>query len=131
MAVTGKKNLATACQRSRCGVACTLDLLGDKWTLLVVRDLLLGKHTYSELQASDEVIPSNILADRLKRLQAEGIVSRSSYQERPRRYAYQLTDKGRDLMPVLRSMVQWANKYVPGSFPLREVMQLLKRGKPK
>jgi len=129
MSGAGKKDDQSACQRSSCGVACTLDLLGDKWTLLVVRDLMLGKQTYSEMQASDEGIPSNILADRLKRLQAEGIISKTSYQERPRRYAYHLTGKGRDLMPVLRSMVQWANKYVPGSFPLDEVMQLLKKNK--
>lgn len=115
------------CKRSVCGVACSLDLLGDKWTLLVVRDLLMGKHTYSELQASPEGIPTNILADRLKRLQRESIVCKSVYQERPRRYVYHLTDKGNDLLPVLRSMVQWANKYVPGTMPLAAVEKLVKQ----
>jgi len=120
-------NIPAECKRSVCGVACSLDLLGDKWTLLVVRDLLLGKQTYSELQASAEGIPTNILAERLKRLQAEGIVCKTEYQERPRRYAYHLTDKGRDLLPVLRSMVQWANRHVPGTLPLEAVEKLVKR----
>ena len=115
------------CKRSICGVACSLDLLGDKWTLLVVRDLLLGKCTYGELQSSPEGIPTNILADRLKRLQEEGIVYKTAYQERPRRYTYHLTDKGKDLMPVLRSMVQWANKHVPGTLPLARVEKLMKK----
>jgi DNA-binding HxlR family transcriptional regulator len=115
------------CKRSGCGVACSLDLLGDKWTLLVVRDLLLGKHTYSELQASPEGIPSNILADRLKKLQREDIVCKTLYQERPRRYVYHLTDKGNDLMPVLRSMVQWANKHMPGTLPLAAVEKLIRQ----
>ena len=117
------------CKRSVCGVACSLDLLGDKWTLLVVRDLLLGKHTYSALQASPEGIPTNILAERLKRLQAEGIVFKTVYQERPRRYAYHLTDKGSDLMPVLKSLVKWANKHVPGTLPLASVETLIKQNR--
>jgi DNA-binding HxlR family transcriptional regulator len=119
--------IPTDCQRSICGVACSLDLLGDKWTLLVVRDLLMGKQTYSELQASPERIPTNILADRLKKLQAEGIVERSVYQERPRRYRYHLTDKGKDLLPVLRSMVRWANRHVPGTLALATVEKLIKK----
>jgi len=121
------EKIPAECKRSVCGVACSLDLLGDKWTLLVVRDLLLGKQTYSELQASPEGIPTNLLAERLKRLQAEGIICKTEYQERPRRYAYHLTDKGRDLLPVLRSMVQWANKHVPGTMPLEAVEKLVKR----
>ena len=121
-------NNPPACKRSVCGVACTLDLLGDKWTLLVVRDLLMGKQTYGELQASPEGIPTNILADRLKRLQAEGVVYKTSYQERPPRYAYHLTDKGKDLLPVLRSMVQWANQHVPGSLSLARVEKLIRNG---
>jgi len=115
------------CKRSVCGVACSLDLLGDKWTLLVVRDLLMGNQTYSELQASPERIPTNILADRLRKLQAEGIVERAVYQERPRRYRYHLTDKGKDLLPVLRSMVRWANKHVPGTLALATAEKLIKK----
>jgi len=90
-------------------------VLGDKWTLLVVRDLLLGKSTYSELNRSPEGIPTNILAERLRRLERAGIVHKTLYQERPPRYAYHLTDRGRDLGPVLRAMVKWGNRHIPGT----------------
>ena len=111
--------------RSPCPVACTLDLLGDKWTLLVVRDLLLGKKTYSEFQKSPERIPTNILAERLKRLQAAGVVRRDKYQERPTRYAYLLTDKGRDLAPVLSAMIDWGNQYIEGTVPREHIEAMM------
>lgn len=109
------------CKRSVCPVACMLDVLGDKWTLLVVRDILFGKHTFKELQQSPEKIPSNILADRLKRLQKEKIIERTLYQERPKRYAYNLTEKGRDLGPVMKSMITWSNKYNPDTHDMSKV----------
>lgn len=107
--------------RSPCPVACSLDLLGDKWTLLVVRDLLLGKTTYTEFQNSPEGIPTNILAERLKRLQAAGIIDKARYQERPVRYAYHLTEKGRDLRPVLSAMIDWGNKYIAGTLSREQI----------
>jgi DNA-binding HxlR family transcriptional regulator len=84
-------------RRSPCAVACTLDLVGDKWSLLVVRDLLRGNVTYGELQNSPEGIPTNILADRLKRLEEARLIAKSAYQEHPVRYAYGLTEKGKAL----------------------------------
>ncbi len=120
-----ERPIPAGCKRSACGVASILDLLGDKWTLLVVRDLLLGKQIYSEFQKSPEGIPTNILAERLKRLQQAGIVVKTEYQQRPVRYAYHLTDKGRDLGPVLRSMVAWASKHIPGTYTLREVDRMM------
>jgi DNA-binding HxlR family transcriptional regulator len=115
----------TNCKRSPCPIACTLDLLGDKWTLLVVRDLLLGQHTYKSLQMSPERIPSNILADRLKRLEREGIVRKELYQERPPRYEYHLTEKGQRLGPVLHAMLTWGSTYVPGTLSKEEAEALL------
>jgi DNA-binding HxlR family transcriptional regulator len=112
---TDKQDEADACHRSRCPMACVLDLIGDKWTLLVVRDLFFGKRLFKELQDSMENIPSNILADRLKKLEAAGIVAKDAYQERPVRYAYRLTDKGMDLKPVMLSLAEWSNKYIPGT----------------
>ena len=103
-------------KRSPCPVACTLDILGDKWTLLVIRDLFLGKSTYSEFQGSPEKMPTNILAERLKRLERAEILVREQYQQRPARYAYKLTDKGRALGPILAAMGKWANRYVPGTW---------------
>ena len=113
--------------RSPCPVACSLDLLGDKWTLLVVRDLLLGKQTYSEFQRSPEGIPTNILAERLKRLQAAGIIDKTEYQQRPVRYAYRLTEKGRDLQPVLLAMIDWGNKHIPGTVPRKQIEAMASR----
>src|SRR6266702_1621225 len=93
--------------RSPCAVACTLDLVGDKWSLLVVRDLLRGNVTFGELQISPEGIPTNILADRLRRLEQAGLVAKSAYQEHPVRYAYGLTEKGKALSDVLLAFVRW------------------------
>ena len=112
------------CKRSICPVACTLDIIGDKWTLLVVRDLILGKKTYSEFQSSQEAIPTNILAERLKRLQAQGVVTKQQYQDKPVRYEYHLTDKGRDLRPVLLAMVKWGNQYIEGTLTPEDIRRL-------
>ena len=101
--------------RSACAVANSLDILGDKWSLLVVRDLLPGKRTYGELARSREHIPTNILADRLKRLERAGIITSTPYQERPVRYDYGLTSKGRDLGDVLLAFVRWGKQHIPGT----------------
>jgi DNA-binding HxlR family transcriptional regulator len=107
--------------RSVCPIANALDIFGDRWSLLVIRDLLHGKSTYSELADSPEGIPSNILAERLKRLEAHGIVEASAYQERPVRYAYTLTPKGQALSEVLVAMVAWGKRHIPGTRTLKEV----------
>jgi DNA-binding HxlR family transcriptional regulator len=104
--------------RSPCAVANSLDIVGDRWSLLVVRDLLHGKRTYKELAESPEHIPTNILADRLRRLEHAGIVSREPYQERPVRHAYALTPKGKDLGDVLRAFVRWGKRHIPGTVAL-------------
>src|ERR1700730_8032323 len=102
-------------RRLPCAVANTLDLIGDKWSLLVVRDLLHGKQTYGELADSLERIPTNILADRLGRLESAGIIPRRAYQERPVRYAYTLTKKGSALGDVLLALVRWGQEHIPGT----------------
>ena len=106
--------------RSACAIANSLDIMGDKWTLLVVRDLLHGKRTYGELVDSPERIPTNILAERLKRLESAGIIASAPYQERPTRYAYSLTPKGRDLGKVLLAFVRWGKQHIPGTVTLGE-----------
>ena len=93
--------------RSPCPIANTLDIVGDKWTLLVIRDLFAGKSTYSDFQSSPESIPTNILADRLKRLAEHGLIQKTPYQQRPVRYAYQLTARGRSLGPVIKEISAW------------------------
>lgn len=109
-----KKEVAAHELRSTCPVAGILDIVGDRWTLLVVRDLFMHKHRYAEFQASPEAIPTNILADRLKRLEASGIVKRVLYQSNPPRAEYFLTRKGADLAPILRGMRDWGKQHIPG-----------------
>ena len=113
----------SSCKRSICPLACTLDQLGDKWTLLVIRDLFMEKKLYSEFQASPEKIPSNILAERLKRLQKDKIIHKKQYQQHPPRYQYELTQKGRDLWPVLKSISQWGNQYIADTLDTRELIK--------
>jgi DNA-binding HxlR family transcriptional regulator len=105
--------------RSACAIANSLDIVGDKWSLLVVRDLLHGKRTYGELALSPERIPTNILADRLERLVTAGIVTRTPYHQRPVRYAYTLTPKGRALGDVLLALVRWGKQHIPGTVTLK------------
>jgi len=101
--------------RSRCPIAGALDILGDAWTLLVLRDLLFyDKHRFADFLASPEHISTNILAERLKRLERCGLVERRRYQERPPRDEYVLTARGHDLLPVLRELITWGKAHVPG-----------------
>jgi DNA-binding HxlR family transcriptional regulator len=98
-------------------VACTLDVLGDRWSLLVVRDVMRGKRRYAEFLDSPEGIPTNILADRLKRLVRKGVIKSQRYSEHPPRVEYQLTAKGEDLRPTLRAMLEWGIRYEGGRKP--------------
>lgn len=100
--------------RSRCPVACVLDVIGDKWSLLVVRDVFEGKTRYGQLLESREGIPTNILANRLKRLVSVGILEKRLYSKKPPRAEYHLTEKGKDLQDVIIPMFKWGRKYVPG-----------------
>jgi DNA-binding HxlR family transcriptional regulator len=102
-------------ERSECPITNVLDILGDKWTLLVIRDLVLGKRRYQEFMSSPEKMASNILADRLKRLEAGGLVTRRTYQGNPARYEYLLTKKGKGLEPVLEAIIAWGQKHYRGT----------------
>jgi DNA-binding HxlR family transcriptional regulator len=98
-----------------CPVACSLDVIGDRWTLLVVRDLFAGLHRFGDLVSSPEHIPTNILAERLKRLEAAGLISAEQYSERPPRFEYHLTERGRELAPVVDAMATWGLTQFPGT----------------
>jgi DNA-binding HxlR family transcriptional regulator len=102
-------------RRSPCPIACTLDLLGDKWTLLVVRDLVCGKSQFKEFSASPEKIATNILAERLNRLVKHGLVDKYASTAQPGRDAYRLTAKGRTLAPVLAAIVEWGLTNIKGT----------------
>ena len=110
--------------RSRCPVACVLDLVGDRWSLLVIRDLMRGKRRYAEFLASPEGIPTNILADRLKRLKKAGVIASRRYSQHPPRVEYLLTGKGEDLRPIMRAMADWGVRHVEGAvMPGRETRE--------
>jgi DNA-binding HxlR family transcriptional regulator len=105
----------TPARRSPCPVAGALDLLGDKWTLLVVRDLFAGLKRYGDFAGSLEKIPTNLLADRLARLERAGIIRRTRYQDHPPRHEYALTPKGEALRPVLQEIVNWGRRHLAGT----------------
>ena len=102
-------------KRSPCPVACTLDLIGDKWTLLVVRDLACGKSQFKEFISSPEGIASNILTDRLNRLVESGLAERFPGEKKPGWDAYRLTKKGKSLLPVLSALAEWGLANIKGT----------------
>lgn len=101
--------------RSPCPVAGALDLLGDRWTLLVVRDLFLGRSRFGDFLGAPERIPTNVLAERLGRLEEAGVVTRAPYQDNPPRFAYRLTPKGKGLLPILKTVRDWGLRHIPGT----------------
>jgi DNA-binding HxlR family transcriptional regulator len=94
----------------QCSIARTLELVGERWTVLVLRDVFLGVRRFEALQR-DLGIARNVLAARLERLVAEGVLEKTPYQERPVRYEYRLTEKGKDLWPVMVELQQWGDRH--------------------
>jgi len=107
-----------------CPIARTLDIVGDRWTLLVLRDLSLGYTRYNELLASCEGIPTNLLSSRLKSLEESGFIERAFYSDHPPRAEYRLTEKGLDFGQVLSALYRWGTTHEPRGTdrPLREMM---------
>jgi DNA-binding HxlR family transcriptional regulator len=102
----------------RCPVAATLELVGDRWTLLIVRDLLRGRRKFNELRESVEGIPPAVLSTRLRTLEAAGIVERRQYQDRPPRREYRLTPKGHALGVVVGALADWGQRYADADLAL-------------
>jgi DNA-binding HxlR family transcriptional regulator len=98
-------------ESQNCSIARALELIGDRWTLLVIRDVGLGKRRFDELLDSLGVA-SNVLSDRLGRLSSAGVLERVAYRERPERFEYRLTDKGRELSLVLLALMQWGDRHL-------------------
>ncbi len=105
-----------ATPRSGCPIASSLDVIGDRWTLVIVRDLINGKTRFGEFLTSPEGITTNILSDRLRRMQTAGLIDARLYEQHPPRYRYVLTDKGRGLHLVLQDICTWANAWIPGTW---------------
>lgn len=106
--------------RSGCPIATTLDMVGDRWSLLIVRDMLNGKARFGEFLKSPEKIATSVLTDRLERLVAVGVVEANAYQTRPVRYEYRLTEMGEGLLPVLQEVCRWANRFQKDTWPAPE-----------
>ena len=101
-------------RRSNCPISYALELFGDKWTLLIIRDMLFKqKRRYGQFADSEEKVSTNILADRLARLEAEGLVTRQADPENGRQVVYALTPKALDLAPMMIEMILWSAKYDP------------------
>jgi DNA-binding HxlR family transcriptional regulator len=116
------------CRQSGCPIAFTLDIFGDKWSILIVRDMILnGKKHYGELLESPERIASNILADRLKRLEEARIITKNPDPENRKKYVYELTQKGVDLLPLVLEAAIWGSKYVPENSTPKEFLRRLKK----
>src|SRR6476661_1469850 len=109
---------AMSLKRSDCPLACTLDLIGDRWSLLIVRDLLFGSTRYGEFQRAGEGIPTNILAQRLKHLERAGIIERSPSSKPRSRYEYRLTKAGLKLAPAVKALAEWGRGEIAGTRPL-------------
>ena len=95
-----------------CSIAATLEVVGERWSLLIVRNILLGVRRFDALQ-KDLGIARNVLQARLTRLIEHGVIERRLYQERPARYEYVLTEKGLDLWPTIVALLQWGDKHAP------------------
>jgi DNA-binding HxlR family transcriptional regulator len=100
-------------RRSNCPIACTLDLVGDRWTLLIVRDFVLGKTRFDEFLASEEGIATNILSARLKALEDLGYIARKSDPADRRRIRYRLTKSAKPLRKLVRGIADWGLKNLP------------------
>lgn len=98
----------------KCPITFALDIFGDKWSLIILRDIIFkGKKSYGEFLTSSEKISTNILASRLLKIESEGLVSKSQDTQNLSKYIYQLTPKGKDLIPLMLDMIEWSVKYNP------------------
>jgi DNA-binding HxlR family transcriptional regulator len=118
--------------RSECPLSCSLDIFGDKWSLLIIRDLIFeNKCTYNDFLKSQEGIATNILASRLKELEENGIIEKSAHPDSKAKNLYRLTSKGIDLLPILIEVYIWSDKYFTIPADVKVVIQEAKKDKEK
>jgi len=115
--------------RSDCPISCSLDVFGDKWSLLIIRDVMLrGKLSYSDFLVSEEKIATNILVNRLSVLEAENILTKRVSPTNKSKFIYSLTEKGIDLLPIVIEIMDWGAKY-NANCPRRELGKKIKKDK--
>ncbi|SHF47004.1 transcriptional regulator, HxlR family [Pedobacter caeni] len=116
--------------RSDCPISCSLDIWGDKWSLLIVRDLMFSKQcTYGDFLKSDEKIATNILASRLQMLEMNGLITKQDHPESKAKVLYKLTQKGIDLLPIMIEINLWADKYFTLPAERKEILAEVKKDK--
>jgi DNA-binding HxlR family transcriptional regulator len=117
-------------KRSECPISSSLDIWGDKWSLLIVRDLMFFKQcTYGDFLKSEEKIATNILASRLQTLEINGIITKQNHPESKAKVLYKLTQKGIDLLPLMIEINLWADKYFTLPAERKEVLEEVKKNK--
>lgn len=124
--------METSKKRSDCPLSCSLDIFGDKWSLLIIRDLMFGnKCTYNDFLKSAEGIATNILATRLKGLEENGIIEKSAHPDSKAKILYRLTPKGIDLLPIIVEIYIWSDKYLTIPADLKATIKEAKKDKDK
>ena len=119
-------------KRSHCPISSALEVFGDKWSLLIIRDIaLFGKNTYNEFLKSDEIIATNILADRLGLLEQVGIITKEEHPDSKAKIFYRLSKKGIDLVPILFEISLWSDKYLSTPQQAKEIAKAYRRDKNK
>ena len=122
----------TTKKRSGCPISCSLDIWGDKWSLLIIRDLMLKREcTYGDFLKSAEKIATNILASRLQTLEENGVIQKLDHPESKAKVLYRLTEKGIDLLPIMVEINLWANKYFSLPEESKVILKEVKRDKEK
>ncbi len=117
-------------KRSDCPISCSLEIWGDKWSLLIIRDLMLKKEcTYGELQKADEKIASNILAARLQNLMENGIIDKRDHPDNKLKILYHLTEKGIDLVPIIVEINLWGDQYLTIPDDKKKLLEDIKKDK--
>ena len=112
--------------RSDCPIATTLDIIGDRWTLLIIRDMMfLDKREFGELVINNEIIATNILTDRLQRLQNAGIIIKTSNPYNGTKYIYTLTERGIQFLPTMIEVILWGMKNIPGADMPKRFLQAI------
>jgi len=124
--------METTKKRSDCPLSCSLDIFGDKWSLLIIRDLLFfKKSTYNDFLKSAEGIATNILASRLKALEENGLIEKLEHPDSKAKILYRLTQKGIDLLPILMEVYSWADKYLTIPADIKATIEEAKKDRDK
>lgn len=119
-------------QRTDCPISCSLDVWGDKWSLLIIRNLMFYNiHTYGEFLKTPEKIATNVLADRLVSLERAGLISKGEHPESKAKIFYSLTQMGIDLLPVMMEIGVWGDKYFKISAESKEMIRYARKNKKK